>query len=71
MKKLFRKSKDRNDLSKALTRERLKQAGVVAPPKSAQLDPDLAELFDRVRSSIKSKAASDIPVRTIRKLAGV
>jgi hypothetical protein len=56
-------------LSRLLTRERLARAGVQL---KATADPDLTELFERVRQSTSAKKSDGpaIPLDIIRKLAG-
>ena len=60
-----------HELSRLLTRERLRRAGVSdSAPKNA--DPDLEALFERVRS-VKHKTeanAPSVPKDVVRKLVG-
>jgi hypothetical protein len=71
-KRLFGTS-DPNELSRLLTRERLKKTGVAGAASSVSDDPDLEALRKAVRSSMAGPSAARVGVsgRILRKLAGV
>jgi len=70
-KALFSSEEENNELSELLTRERLRSSNIKTPNISAKQDPDLAALFERVRSAKAKTSRKGVSTRQIRKLAGL